>query len=380
MPSATTPAADIACRIVELESRDRARMAELLDHIAAFDERGCALRWGYARTTDWLVALCALDRRTAREYVRVAKRLTCWRRVAEALALRQLSYTQVREITRAEETEDEAQLLSFALGRTARQIELHVRQLRSSRSADLDAANHGRAKRSFRYFHDEIGSVRFFGRVPADQGAALIEALETAAENVEGARDDPACPPGWSRPPLSARRADALVDLLTGGGAVTQVVLHADPEALACQAERADQRGGNVLYLRDGPAVPAERARRLAGDCQVSFADLNHGRAQRLVTPHQRRAIELRDGRVCAFPGCDRTHGLQVHHLTHWIHGGATDLGNLAQFCTAHHHLLHEGRFTVRRRRDGTLAFADPRGHEIHVLPGLTASRATSAG
>jgi hypothetical protein len=26
----------------------------------------------------------------------------------------------------------------------------------------------------------------------------------------------------------------------------------------------------------------------------------------------------------------------------------------------AHHHLLPEGRFTVRRRQDGALAFADP--------------------
>ncbi|MDQ1540547.1 MAG: hypothetical protein QOH29_1273, partial [Actinomycetota bacterium] len=30
---------DIACRIVELESVDRARVADLLDHIAAFDDR-----------------------------------------------------------------------------------------------------------------------------------------------------------------------------------------------------------------------------------------------------------------------------------------------------------------------------------------------------
>ena len=380
MPSATTPASDIACRILELEMRDRARMAELLDYVAAFDERDCALRWGYARTTDWLVAVCGTDRRTAREYVRVAKRLISWRRVAEALALRRLSYTQVREITRAEESEDEARLLSFALGRTTRQIEQHVRQLRSSRCADLDAANHGRAKRSFQYFHDEIGSVRFFGRVPADQGAALIEAIETAAEDLDGTPDDPSCRPGRSRPPLSARRADALVDLVTGGGATTQVVLHADPEALACTAERAEQRAGKVLYLRDGPAIPSALARRLACDCRVSFDDLNHGRAQRLVSARQRAALELRDGRVCAFPGCDRTHGLQAHHLTHWIHGGRTDLDNLALLCTAHHHLLHEGRFTARRRGDGTVAFADPCGHEIHALPGWASRQLAAAG
>lgn len=321
-----------------------------------------------------------MERRTAREYVRVAKRLVRWRKVAEAFALRQLSYSQVRAITRAEETEDEAELLRVARGRTVRQIERHVRQLRSSRSADLDAANRGRTKRHVTYFYDEIGSLHFFGRLPADQGAAFAEALEAAAEEQAGNPDDPCSPEGWSRPPVAARRADALVNLVTGGGATTHLVLHADPDALACRAERAELRAGEVLYLRDGPAIPSELARRLTCDCRLSLKALNHGRAQRLVTARQRAAIELRDGRACVFPGCDRTHGLQAHHLTHWIHGGRTDLDNLALLCSAHHHLLHEGRFTTRRRKNGILAFADPRGHEIHTLPSRASPQLAATG
>ena len=370
MPAPTPTLRDVACRIVDLEFRERARVAELLECIAEFDDRGGARHWGYASTTEWLASECAMDKRTAREYVRVAQRLRRWPCVAEALALRQLSYCQVRALARAEESENEAELLRVARNCTVRQIELHVRQLRSSRSADLDCANQGRARRHVTYFHDEAGSVRFFGRLPADQAVAFVEALETAAEAVPGSPDDPACPAGWSRPPVSVRRADALVDLVTGGGAATNLVLHADPEALACRAERGEQRAGNVLYLEDGPAIPSELARRLACDCSISFNELNHGRAQRLVTAHQRRALEFRDGRVCAFPGCDRSHGLHAHHLTHWIHGGRTDLDNLALLCTAHHHLLHEGRFTARRRNNGALAFADSRGHEIHALAG----------
>ena len=365
MTAADSPLADIACRIIDLEFRDRARIAEMLDHIAAFDERDGARRWGYANTTDWLAAECDFDKRTAREYVRVARRLQQWRKIAEAFALRQLSYCQVRAITRAEEAEAEDEMLRVARGRTVRQIESHVRQLRSSQSVDLDVANRGRAKRHVTHFWDEAGSLRFFGRLSADQGAAFVEAIEAAAANVHGDCWDPSCGDGMSRPPIGARRADALVDLVTGGGAVTHLVMHADPEALACEARPDEPRGGDILHLRDGPAIPSELARRLACDCFISFDDLNHGREQRLVTAQQRKAIELRDGRVCAFPGCGRTHALQVHHLIHWINGGRTDLTNLAQFCMAHHHLLHDGGFTVRRRRDGTLAFADPRGHEI---------------
>lgn len=360
---------DIACRIVELESVERARVADLLEHIAVFDERGGARCWGHASTADWLAAQCAMERRTAREYVRVARRLTRWPRVAEALALRQLSYSQVRALTRACETEDETALLAAARGRTVRHIERHVRQLRSSRSAELDCANQGRARRHVSWFYDEIGSLRFFGRLPADQAAAFVEALEATAEGLGASPEDPCCRAGWSRPGVAARRADALVELITGGGPTTHLVLHADPEALACQAQHDEQRAGEVLYLRDGPAIPSALARRLACDCQISFRDLNHGRAQRLVSAHQRAALERRDGRVCAFPGCERSHGLHAHHLIHWIHGGRTDLDNLTLLCGAHHHLLHEGRFTTRRHHDGSLAFADPHGHEIHTLP-----------
>ena len=373
MPAPAPTLSEIACRIVELESRERARLAELLDRIAVFDERAGARRWGYANTTDWLAAECEMEKRTAREYVRVARRLRRWRKVADAFALRQLSYCQVRAITRAQESEDEIELLRNARGRTVRQIECHVRQLRSSQAADLDVANGGRARRHVTHFWDEGGSLRFFGRLSADQGAAFVEAIESAAADRDGQPGDPACPEGWSRPPITARRADALVDLITGGGAQTHVVLHADPEALACRAEQDEARAGSVLHLQEGPAIPSELARRLACDCFISFADLNHGRRQRLVTAHQRRAIEQRDCRRCAFPGCERTHGLQVHHLVHWVHGGRTDLDNLAQFCTAHHHLLHDGGFTVRRRRDGSLAFADPRGREIRSVPSCRA-------
>jgi hypothetical protein len=316
-----------------------------------------------------------MDRRTAREHVRVARRLAGWPKVSEALALGQLSYGQVREIARAEECEDETELLRLARGSTVREIERRVRQLRSSKSADLDAANRGRAKRRVSYFFDEVGSVHLFARLPAEEGAAVIEAVETRAGELAGAPDDPSRPVDWSRPPIRARRADALVDLVTGGGASTHLVLHADPEALACQAEHDQPHAGDVLYLQDGPAIPSELARRLTCDCKISLSDLNYGRTQRLVTAHQRTALERRDGRVCSFPGCDRTHGLQAHHLKHWSHGGSTDLENLALLCHAHHHLLHEGRFTVRRRQDGALAFADPHGHEIHTL----ASRAPLA-
>ena len=98
---------------------------------------------------------------------------------------------------------------------------------------------------------------------------------------------------------------------------------------------------------------------------------LDVGRASRVATGAQRRALFIRDG-GCAFPGCDRPPGwCEAHHVVHWIDGGATDLDNLLLLCSHHHHLCHEGGWTVRQttgppgrfefvRPDGTVLAAEP--------------------
>jgi hypothetical protein len=55
------------------------------------------------------------------------------------------------------------------------------------------------------------------------------------------------------------------------------------------------------------------------------------------------RAILLRDQR-CRCGGCDRRHGLHIHHLRPRSWGGTDDPGNLALVCArgpdAHHQML----------------------------------------
>lgn len=74
--------------------------------------------------------------------------------------------------------------------------------------------------------------------------------------------------------------------------------------------------------------------------------------------------------RRCTFPGCERRHYLDAHHLEHWAHGGETTLENLTLLCTHHHRLLHEGGFTVERAEDRTLTFMRPDGR--HSAPRLS--------
>lgn len=330
-----------------------------LSLVAEFDVREGAARWGFRGTAEWLSWRCGLDGRTARDHVRVARRLGELPRVRAAFASGDLSYSKVRALTRASEAEDEGELLALAMRSTAGQLERTVRSLRTARSADLAVANEVHARRSLEWWWEADGSLRFQGRVSADDGAALIEALEAGAEALHPASADPDVTPG-RRPPLGARRVDALTEIMLSGAPRAHVVLHVDPAALACVATGDQPRRGEVCALEDGPAIPSETARRLTCDGEV-VAD--HGRRRRVVSPALRTSLERRD-RCCRFPGCARRHGLHAHHIEHWAHGGRTDRDNLVLLCRFHDRLVHEAGFTVAVER-GDHAFRRPDGRLV---------------
>ena len=74
---------------------------------------------------------------------------------------------------------------------------------------------------------------------------------------------------------------------------------------------------------------------------------LDVGRASRLVTTAQLKALRVRDG-GCVHPGCSRTAAFcDAHHVQHWADGGPTDMGNLVLLCRHHHRTLHAGEWTL---------------------------------
>ena len=66
-------------------------------------------------------------------------------------------------------------------------------------------------------------------------------------------------------------------------------------------------------------------------------AVLHLGRGHRLASPTQKRALLARDI-GCVIPGCPVPgEHCDIHHVTPWATGGATDLPNLALLCPRHH-------------------------------------------
>lgn len=354
--------------IADLWASISQRMARWLDLIADYDARDAAKRHGFRSTSAWLAWRCGVDARTAREYVSVARRLRGLPEVRAALAAKQISYSKARAIARAPETEPVAPLLEMARTSTADEMEKVVSGLRTAESAMLATYRHTRRRRRLDWWTNPDGSLGIMGTLPADDGAALVEAVETAAEGLhepdgEGEHPD-------RRPSLPTRRADALVEIARSGAPRTEIVVHVDPEALGCLAADGEAKAGRICALEDGPALPSEVVRRLACDAGVTLvaegastgSGLDLGRSRRLVSGSLRAALTRRD-RKCQFPGCNRRHGLSAHHIEHWAHGGATDAANLVLLCAYHHRAVHEDGFGLRRNPvNGKLEFWRPDG------------------
>jgi hypothetical protein len=134
-------------------------------------------------------------------------------------------------------------------------------------------------------------------------------------------------------------------------------------------------RGSAKATPWDGPMITAEAARRLCCDGDISRIIvgpdgevLDHGRAKRLFTPPQRRAILKRYGFTCGWPDCDRPAGwLRIHHIDWWTRDrGPTDLDNGIPLCPCHHTCAHEGGHTLRREpTTGQITFWRPDGTQI---------------
>ena len=91
---------------------------------------------------------------------------------------------------------------------------------------------------------------------------------------------------------------------------------------------------------------------------------LSVGRKHRTASVAIKRALWSRDG-GCAFPGCTHTRFVDAHHVRHWSQGGETSLANTMLLCSAHHRLVHEGGYTIRRDEHDRWYFRRPDGRAI---------------
>ncbi|WP_299518820.1 HNH endonuclease signature motif containing protein [uncultured Serinicoccus sp.] len=152
------------------------------------------------------------------------------------------------------------------------------------------------------------------------------------------------------------RRYDAFMTVFRRGVAGTQGQPTTPKAQVMVTIGLQELRGalaGDGRTVHDG-TIPAHQVRQLACEADIIPAVLGEkgqildlGRAKRLVTPGQRRALAHRDG-GCTFPGCHvPATWCDAHHVVHWARGGRSDLGNYALLCARHHTWVHQHEATA---------------------------------
>ncbi|MEL0284917.1 MAG: HNH endonuclease signature motif containing protein, partial [Ilumatobacter sp.] len=124
-----------------------------------------------------------------------------------------------------------------------------------------------------------------------------------------------------------------------------------------------------VCETVDGIPLPVQTVQRLCCEADVlpvvlrSTGEVLHvGRTARVATRAQRRALAALH-RTCAHPHCSAAFSrCQIHHVVPWEQGGRTDLDNLIPLCTEHHHLVHEGGWSIELHDDRTITLTRPDG------------------
>ena len=241
----------------------------------------------------------------------------------------------------------------------------------ADRLADLEADAAARTRLTMRRRGD--GTTRISGIVPDAVATRFATYLEAFA-NPRAQRDEPATDP-LTRLPYPKRLGEAFGQFLEAahpsrlpvhGGDATTVIVTIPLASLRADLATADLLGAGLVPGDDltGDRITAGEARRLACTARILPAVLDGtslpidlGRAKRLFTPAQRKALLIRD-QTCRAEGCD-TPGTwcDAHHLDPWSAGGPTDLANAVLLCSHHHHRVHDTGFRTDRLPNGDLRF-----------------------
>jgi hypothetical protein len=328
---------------------------------------------GSVSPIDWLRIHCHLTGAQAANYVAAGGHLDDLAQTVLAMAEGKVGFGHMVVMARTADALaasptarvfDEKKLLKRALENSVGKFHHICRHLRHAAdpkgavAAEVDLVEN----RSLRISTDEdSGAVFLSGEFDPESGAVIRTVLEPLARR-SGAED---------KRPYDKRMADALVDVAwhhldnglvpQNGSQRTHLQVTASIETLKALD------GAPAAELEFSLPISAKAVERLACDCSLTRILLNSdsmvidvGRAKRSISAPQRKALNARDQR-CVWPGCDRPASwTSGHHLKHWIHGGGSDLPNLALLCYRHHWNVHEGGWQLVRTETGKFMTIPP--------------------
>lgn len=371
---------ELAATVARREEQARRDYAERLALLAEAESRGLAASLGYGNEAKWLGEVLNLNPAEARRRVAHATATaasTCASgarieallpRTEAALSAGEISPEHVSEIhnvleqvsgrvDRACYEDSEATMVALARQSNPAAVRRLGRRVLAYMDQDgraPDEASQATPRRSFACHYQRTGWMKFDGVLDPETAAQLQGMFGPLA------KPEPSDESGQADTrTLPQRQGDALAEIIDVAARADETATQGgERAAMTVTVSLEELRRRTRAAILDLPGrTTSEALRRLACQAKVVPAvlgtngePLDVGRAVRLATGAQRRALVLRDG-GCAFPGCDRPpKWTTAHHIVQWVDGGPTDLHNLVLLCARHHRRIHHTEWQVSTR------------------------------
>jgi hypothetical protein len=225
-------------------------------------------------------------------------------------------------------------------------------------AAGITLAKRQRDRRKTSFYDDELGMRVMRSVMTPEEGAIVEHGLRSMVDEfVRLTRGDKADKAVSSLDPTHQLLTDALVETMkrsqagSSGRSLPHVIVHVD----ALTLQTGMRHDGTVLRLDDGTPIGLDAVQEMLCDATVTgvlFADLAtvaKGRTIRTANDDHWDILRARD-KGCVFPDCPMPADYcQAHHIRHWTaHHGPTEPENLVLLCSGHHHLVHDGGWTMK--------------------------------
>ncbi len=257
----------------------------------------------------------------------------------------------------------ESELLGYAASEGVDRFRKRCRRLARSLIAASDAGaddelERQRARSTVKTRIDsQTGMYHLHAELDPVRGAIVDRQLQTTLARLRAQDQQTATKPA----PFMSLKVDALVTAMSasGDGAPSQpeLVVHIDWTLLRndiATAGVAVVAETGLCETLDGVELPVETVRRMACDAGILAAVMSGegivadmGRTVRTATRGQRSRLAAMHA-TCGLGPCQVPFSqCRIHHVEFWGRQGRTDEDVLVPVCDKHHHLLHEGHWTL---------------------------------
>lgn len=136
---------------------------------------------GFCSLVNWLDYHCGLGTLAARERIRIGRNLTRLPHIDEAFHRGEINYSKVRAVTRVANGETDRMMLALAKSSSANELERLVRTYERTDGVPAKSETSSFAGRTLDW-HYENGMLIIHAELPAEQGAMVVQALQSIVD------------------------------------------------------------------------------------------------------------------------------------------------------------------------------------------------------